>query len=81
MNDQEGEAGDAEPEEQVDQVEDLNNELNELQGLDGSATMNANVEPEKDYVEPSQHDMRRSKVVNADMVKKLQKQEEESKEV
>lgn len=42
--------------------------------------MNANVEPEKDYVEPSQHDMRRSRQVNADMVKKLQNQEEESKE-
>lgn len=42
--------------------------------------MNADSEAEKEYVEPSQHDMRRSRQVNADMVKKLQKQEEENKE-
>jgi len=32
-----------------------------------------------DYVEASAHDMRRSRQVNADMVKKLGKQEEENK--
>ena len=35
---------------------------------------------EKDYVEPSTHDMRRSKQVNEAMVNKLNKQEEETKE-
>ena len=41
--------------------------------------MNA-VSQEKDYVQPSSHDMRRTKQVNADMAKKLVKQEEENKE-
>ena len=35
---------------------------------------------EKDYVEPALHDMRRSKVVNADLIQKLETQAEESKE-
>jgi len=35
---------------------------------------------QKEYVEPSAHDMRRSRHVNADMVSKLAKQEEEIKE-
>ena len=35
--------------------------------------MNADAPPEKDYVETSQHDMRRSKFVHEDIVKKLQK--------
>ena len=49
---------------------DFNNELSELQGL-GGAQMGAAAE--KDYVEPSAHDMRRSKQVNAAMVSKLNK--------
>ena len=39
--------------------------------------MNDESAVEKDYVEASKHDMRRTKQVNADMADKLQKQEEE----
>ena len=60
-------------------AEDLNNELNELAGLDGSNAMAGGMDAAKEYVEPSQHDMRRSKQVNADMANKLEKQAEENK--
>ena len=53
-------------------------ELNELQGL--GANMNDD-EGEPDYVEPNVNDMRRTKDVNAAMATKLNKKEEESKEV
>lgn len=57
-----------------------NNELSELQGLDGSSMMVAADDSlQKEYVEPSTHDMRRSRQVNAAMVDKLVKQEEEIK--
>lgn len=57
----------------------MNNELNELAGLDGSAMMGNEQSVQKEYVEPEKHDMRRSRQVNADMVTKLVKQEEENK--
>lgn len=60
------------------QPEVLNNELSELAGLDGSVAMGDD-SAQKEYVEPSQHDMRRSRQVNADMAKKLEKEEEERK--
>ena len=57
-----------------------NNELSELQGLDGGSMMAAADDSlQKEYVEPSAHDMRRSRQVNAAMVDKLVKQEEEIK--
>ena len=57
-----------------------NNELSELQGLDGGSMMGAADDSlQKEYVEPSTHDMRRSRQVNAAMVDKLVKQEEEIK--
>ena len=57
-----------------------NNELSELQGLDGGYMMGAADDSlQKEYVEPSTHDMRRSRQVNAAMVDKLVKQEEEIK--
>ena len=66
---QEGEG--EEPAEEAPGEESLdmaNESFNELSGLDGLAM---NAAPQQDYVETSQHDMRRSKVVNLDMVNKL----------
>ena len=62
-----------------DNPPELNNELSELEALGGGG-MNADAVVEKDYVEPSKHDMRRTKQVNADMSNKLIKQEEENKD-
>ena len=59
--------------------DEMSNELSELQALGGGG-MNDESAAEKDYVEASKHDMRRTKQVNADMADKLQKQEEEHKD-
>ncbi len=52
--------------------DEMSNELSELQALGGGG-MNDESAVEKDYVEASKHDMRRTKQVNADMADKLQK--------
>ena len=57
------------------------NLLSELEGL-GPVDMSKSVSASgaDEYVQPSQHDMRRSKIVNADMVKKLSTGEESKDE-